>query len=227
MSNTSISVHVIVEGKTEELFVKEVLAPYLGGRGIFMYASQVSKSGQKGGDVKFSRIKRDIRAYLTQRPDTYITTLIDYYGVKEWPAYDDVPPNATPAQIAKIVNTAAKERVDNEFERWDSRNRFIPYMAIHEFEALLFSDSAVLARSLGVSESDIEDVLSSCDGPEAINNSPQTAPSKRLDSWSSFCKFPKTTAGIQIAKEIGIDTMRQKCHLFDEWLKQIESIGNR
>jgi hypothetical protein len=227
MSNSSIVVYAIVEGKTEEQFVKDVLAPYLGDRGIFMYASQVTKSGEKGGDVKFSRVKRDIRGYLTQQADTYVTTLIDYYGVKEWPATQDVRPNATPAEIADIINTETKRIVDSEFERWDSSNRFIPYMAIHEFEALLFSDSAILARSLGVAKSKIDAVLSSCDGPEAINNSPQTAPSKRLDSWSDRRKFPKTTDGIQIAKEIGIETMRQECHLFDEWLTRIESIGNR
>ena len=41
----------IVEGATEEKFINSILAPYLGYRNIGMHATQVSKPGQKGGDV--------------------------------------------------------------------------------------------------------------------------------------------------------------------------------
>ncbi len=116
MSNY-IEVIVIVEGKTEQIFVESILAPYLGYNGheadlvlaqiclttnlkinligyvlfhiknIGMKATQVSKPGQKGGDVRFSRVKKDLRNHLKQRSDTYISTFVDYYGIKEWLGY--------------------------------------------------------------------------------------------------------------------------------------------
>ena len=39
---------------------------------------------------------------------------------------------------------------------------------------------------------------------------PETAPSKRLDAWTNG-QYGKTTTGIVIAEEIGIDKMRQAC----------------
>ena len=219
-----IEVMVIVEGKTEEMFVKLLLAPYLRSKNIFMHATQVSKTGQKGGDVKFSRIKNDLRLHLKQRSDTYVTTLVDYYGVKEWPGLDAVPPRATPAQIAQVVNGATKARIEALFADQRADYRFIPYMAIHEFESLLFSNSTVLAEELNIDQETVDAVLRRFGEPEAINNSRQTAPSKRLDQWHPDGEFPKTTMGIAIAKEIGIPTMREMCPLFNKWLTTLETI---
>lgn len=217
-------VMAIVEGKTEEMFVKSLLAPYLGDKNIFMHATQVSKPGQKGGDVKFSRVKNDLGLHLKQRTDTYVTTLVDYYGVKEWPGVDAVPPGATPARIAQIVNDATKSTVKRLFKDQRADYRFIPYMAIHEFESLLFSNSTALADELGIDPEEVDSVLEQFEGPEAINDSPETAPSKRLDNWSPNGKFPKTTAGIAIANKIGIPAMRNMCPLFNEWISTFETI---
>ena len=84
--------------------------------------------------------------------------------------------------------------------------------------------SSAISEELGVSKADIDSVLKKCGEPEAINNSPQTAPSKRLDSWSRNNKFLKTTTGISIAKTIGISLMREKCPLFNTWLATFETI---
>ena len=62
-----VEVMAIVEGSTEETFINRILAPYLSHRNIGMRATQVSKPGEKGGDVKFSRVKNDIRLHLKQR----------------------------------------------------------------------------------------------------------------------------------------------------------------
>jgi len=77
MSNY-IEVIAIVEGKTEQIFIESILAPYIGHKNIGIRATQVSKPGQKGGDVRFSRVKRDLEHNLRQRTDTYVTTFIDY-----------------------------------------------------------------------------------------------------------------------------------------------------
>lgn len=219
-----INVIAIVEGKTEQFFIERILAPYIGHKKIGIRATQVSKPGQKGGDVRFSRAKRDLELHLKQRSDTYVTTFIDYYGTKEWPGLDLVSPKALPAQIAKTVNEATKTQVVSLFSEQQAERRFIPFVAVHEFEALLFSDTGILARQLGIDESKVVTVISECGSPEAINNNPLTAPSKRLDAWSANGKFLKTTMGVTIAKKIGIEKIRNKCPLFNEWLKIFEEI---
>lgn len=214
----------IVEGKTEQIFIQKILAPYLGNRNIGVHATQVSKPGQKGGDVQFSRVKKDLELHLKQRPDTYVTTLIDYYGTKEWPGLELVPTQASPAQIAKIINDSTRIVVASLFPDQQAERRFIPYIAVHEFEALLFSDVGILSCHLGIDPSLVETVITRCGSPEAINNSPMTAPSKRLNAWSPNQNFLKTTMGIAIAEAIGIEKMRDSCPLFDTWLSIFEEI---
>jgi Domain of unknown function (DUF4276) len=218
-----IEVIAIVEGKTEQVFVERLLVPYLAEKNIYMNATQVSKPGEKGGDVRFVRVKRDLGLHLKQRADTYVTTLIDYYGTKEWPGLETLATNLSPSQIAQHLNDAVQQEVNDLFPDQRPSDRFIPFMALHEFEALLFSDSEALASGLNIDEGEITAVLEECGEPEAINNSPQTAPSKRLDKWANG-KFGKTTTGIAIAQEIGIPKMREKCPLFNAWLEQFEAL---
>lgn len=131
-----INVVAIVEGKTEQIFIEQILRPYLAEKMIFVSVTQVTKPGQKGGDVRFSRIKKDLELHLKQRQDTYVTTLVDYYGTKEWPGLDKVAANWRPDQIAQCINDATREEVNAFFGQQQSDRRFVPFMAMHEFEAL-------------------------------------------------------------------------------------------
>ena len=219
-----IEVMVLVEGKTEEIFINKVLSPYLSSQNIYMYPTQLSKPGQKGGDVRFSRAQKDIGKHLKQRSDTFVTTFIDYYGIKEWPGIETVSPGATPSEIARTINEATKTEIVNLFAEWRADKRFVPYVAVYEFEALLFSDSEVLSAKLNINKEQIEQVLAEHGDPEGVNDNRETAPSKRLDAWSANGKFAKTTTGIIIAQEIGIPKIRAKCHIFDNWLTSLENI---
>ena len=143
-----IEVIAIVEGRTEQIFIAEILVPYLAAKKIYIRATQVSKPGQKGGDVRFDRVQKDIGLHLKQRSDTYITTLVDYYGIKSWPGLENVPSGATPGVISTILHKATSDAVQAVYTQQRAEVRFVPYMAIHEFEALLFSDTTVLASSL-------------------------------------------------------------------------------
>ncbi|HMU66444.1 MAG TPA: DUF4276 family protein [Cellvibrionaceae bacterium] len=219
-----VEVLAIVEGKTEQIFIEAILAPYFAEKGIYLRATQVSKPGQKGGDVKFSRTIKDIGNHLKQRSDTYVATFVDYYGIKEWPGLDKVPPQASPTKIAEVVNLETCLLVATTYPELQTHTRYIPYLAVHEFEALLFSCSETLAAKLSIKLEQVEKVLSDCGEPEAINNSPITAPSKRLDAWVIGGKFKKTSAGISIASSIGISKMREKCPVFNTWLLALERL---
>ncbi len=218
-----IEIMAIVEGSTERNFIKELLQPYLSKKNIFITPIMASKAGQKGGDIKFTRIKKDIEIHLKQRSDIYITLMIDFYGIAEWKNLDEARQRNSPSDKANIINKAIQEEIEKLLPAYNSKKRFIPYVSIHEFEALLFSNSDLLAKGLNIDINNIEKILSECGEPEMINNSENTAPSKRLDLLTNN-KFKKTITGIEIAKSIGIEKMKEKCPLFKNWLCSIEGL---
>jgi len=220
--NKYMEVIALVEGRTEQIFVERILAPYLSNKNIYMTATQISKPGQKGGDVKFSRAERDIGRFLKQRSDTYVTQFFDFYGLKEWPELGSIK-NQSHTEKVHLLNKAALLQIAQRYEGFQAQERFIPFMAMHEFEALLFSDEAILANALAIDVNAVKAIVESCGEPEKINNNPATAPSKRLDQLKPSGKFKKATEGIFIAEQIGIDKIRQRCPLFNEWLTQLES----
>ena len=216
----------LVEGPTEKIFIADILVPYLAMKGVFMTPIIISKPGQKGGDVKFARVKNDIELHLKQRPDTYLTLFVDYYGIKnDWPGLEEAKEQSTPNSKAERINHATKANVNKLFRDCDSERRFIPYVAMHEFEALLFSEPQKLAEQLNVSQSKIDRILSECGEPENIDDSPFTAPSKRLEDLSD--RFKKTSTGITIAKAIGLTKIRESCPIFTSWLRSVEDLRRR
>lgn len=222
MSNF-MEVIVIAEGYTEKRFMDEILSPYMAGKNIFMQTPLVGKPGKKGGDVRFSRVARDIEMHLKQRKNTFVSTFVDYYGIKkDWPGLDDARKCNSPKAIADAMNLATRKKVVSAFADQGADDRFIPFIAVHEFEALLFSDSEILASQLNVDISMIEKILNDCGEPERINNSPDSTPSRRLKRL--YAPYKKKTTGITIANLIGIEKIRRNCPLFDEWLSALEKL---
>ena len=153
MSN-GIYLHCIVEGATEKRFVDEVLAPYLATRGIYVTSSENITSVShgritgRGGDIRFSRLEHQITKFLKGRAGLYVATFADYYGVHEWPGLDRIPENAMPGEIAAILNQAAIDKLVNDEPQLRCDSRYLPFTAVHEFEALLFSNPDVLEREI-------------------------------------------------------------------------------
>ncbi|MBA4366186.1 MAG: hypothetical protein C0403_00915 [Desulfobacterium sp.] len=213
----------LVEGQTERIFIADMLVPYLSTRGVYMTPIIISKPGQKGGDIRFARVKNDIELHLKQRRDTYLTLFIDFYGIKsDWPGLEEAKQQTTPSRKALKINSATKIRVEELFEGYHVDIRFIPYISMHEFEALLFSEPQKLAELLHVSQAKIEKILTDCGGPENIDDSPMKAPSKRLEKLSAGYK--KTSTGIAIARSIGLIKIRESCPIFNDWLTAVENL---
>jgi hypothetical protein len=216
----------IVEGQTEAIFINDLITPYLAQKGIFLTPIVVSKPGQKGGDIRFARVKRDLELHLKQRHDTYVTLFVDYYGIRnDWPGIEEARRKKLPAKIAEIVNRATMDAVQSLFGDTDPVRRFIPYVAVHEFETLLFSDAEILAAELGVEPARVNAILAECGEPEKINNSSETAPSKRIEALND--RFKKTSTGIAVARAVGLSKMRSACPLFNEWMTTLESLPAR
>ncbi len=223
--NNFTEVIAIVEGKTEQDFIRKVVAPYLHNKGIYITPVQVSKPGGKGGDVKFSRVKNDFHNHLSQRSDTLVTTFLDLYGLKEWPDLDAVKLEPNYENMIERLYSSTDKALKEIFDSRTVEQRIIPFFAIYEFEALLFSSPEKLAEKLACSHESISRILTACKEPEQINNSPQTAPSKRLNTLAPRGHFKKASEGVAIASEIGIDTMREKCPQFNQWLERLVNIA--
>ena len=58
--------------------------------------------------------------------------------------------------------------------------------------------------------------------PEDINNSPKTAPSKRI--LGAVKSYSKVLDGNCVAMDIGLERMRQRCSHFNEWVSEMEKI---
>lgn len=209
---------VICEGPTEQEFCNVVLAPHLEKFDIEVVAPVVKKSN--GGIVPWTSLRPQIMNHLREN-GAIVTMLVDYYGIKEHYNF--------PGWVESLGIVNKQERIHFLIERMkedipeDMRYRFIPYIQLHEFEGLLFSDIMAFKESFDESEAnlyEIESVMTQFDTPEDINNSPATAPSKRL--IVAIPGYNKIVYGSILAELIGIEKIRSKCPLFDEWISTLE-----
>ena len=213
---------VLVEGQTEERFVKDVLCPHLWPRGIDTIPKVVTtkrvKRGPdfKGGITDYQKAENDLRRLLNDTGVASVTTLIDYYGLPtDFPGVNSRP-HGTPYDRAR--------HVEEEWAGAINHARFHPYLMVHEFEALLFAKPDVLSRALYRSDllPELERIRNSFPTPEDINDDPETAPSKRI--LNILPGYQKTLYGPLVSKRTGIETLRRECAHFDEWLKWLEGL---
>lgn len=224
--NSWIRINIIVEGQTEETFVNKILAEFFATQNRVLSCSKVTLGSSKGGFSKtngYKNPREDILRWLQQDKTAFVTTMFDFYGLpNDFPGKSDLKQNMTNLEKVKLLETALEQDINND--------RFIPYIQLHEYEALLFSDIEKLDGILTGQGSQkpqldkLKKILASVDSPEDINDSILTAPSKRLEQIYSKV-YQKRTAGPIAAKAIGLNTIRAKCRHFSDWLSKLESIN--
>lgn len=213
---------LLVEGQTEERFVKDVLAPYFWPKDLFLTATMLVtkkvKAGPnfKGGVTTFGKLENDIKRVLRSAGDALVTTLIDYYGPpKDTPGLETRPANGTPTERVK--------HVEDEITRHFNDPRLSTFLALHEFEAWLFSDGTSLPRVVNADDSGAEKfaaLQASFKTPEDINEGQSTAPSKRIEQL--FPAYRKPLHGPLTAERISLDQIRAKCSHVAQWLDMLE-----
>lgn len=217
-------VHVICEGQTEEAFVKELLVERFAHLGIYLMPVLIGRPGHKGGNFKFDRLFPDVRNRLLADQNCYCTTLFDFYGLPQsFPGKTAVDAQAPMDAKAKALEEALVEALTSKIGQ-DAMRRFIPYVQMYEFEALLFSDPERMAQGMDHAHlaPTFAKITGQFDSPEHINNSPQTAPSKRIEDF--IIGYEKPLLGTLAALEVGLDAMRDKCLRFDNWLTRLEAL---
>lgn len=221
---------VHVEGQTEEVFVNEALAPYLFDRGYTSVSARLLGNSRlrarRGGIASWNVVRSDIANHLKQDSGALATTIVDYYalpaGTNGWPGRDASSALAL-SEKASLIESAVSADLGAFMGAEFSLGRFVPYIAMHEFEGLLFSDCAGFADGLGkpALRSHLEEVRNAFESPEHINDSPLTAPSKRVLAIDPT--YQKTLHGPLAALYIGIDAIRAQCPGFERWIARLEA----
>ena len=208
---------IICEGQTEGEFVRKLLVPHLQAFGIDAYATPLTAGSkqQRGGNVSVPRLAKHI-SNVYHNSD-FTTTLVDYYGFKNIKG-------RSKAQLEQAILNEAQTLITRNFKPHCVR----PYVQMHEFEALLFSDISKF-ELLGdnwnnKSKTRLQQIYDDFETPEDINNSAQAAPSKRLDDIFPGYGKNKTFYGPLIAEDIGLAKIRQECPLFNNWIGQLEKL---
>ena len=93
---------------------------------------------------------------------------------------------------------------------------------MHEFEGLLFSDPDRFARGIGRLDLSpkLQAVRDEFSTPEEINDSLDTAPSRRVRNLYEGDQKP--LMGVLAVEAIGLDAIRKECPLFSGWIEALE-----
>jgi hypothetical protein len=217
-------VHVLVEGQTEEAFVNRVVNPELAPRRIHLIpivlSTKRTKDGHKfrGGVSKFARMRRDLLRLLGDSSAAAVTTMVDYYGLPgDFPGLDDLPKDDAYARVSHLEEALRRDLDDR---------RLIPYLSLHEFEALVLADPRGLASTFpderGLA-SHFDRLLTDFDSPEEINDGETTHPAARLAA--RLPRYQKTLHGPLITARLGLSRLRGACPHFNAWIARLEALG--
>ena len=219
---------ITTEGQAEQKFVRAVLTPHLYQFQIYADARPVLTSKDKkahkefrGGLKDYQKPKQDILTWMKEdnNLECRFTTMFDLYALpNDFPGYANAQRKRDPYERVKVL--------ENEMKKDINDRRFIPYIQVHEFEALILADPKQLGWEYLEHERPINNLITmvGTQNPELINDNPETAPSKRI--IREIPEYDKVTAGVSVAEKIGINNMRNKCRHFNEWLQKLEKLGN-
>ena len=217
-------VTVVCEGRTEQVFVADILSAALLDRGLFIEPRLIPTSaGARGGALSGQRVLRFLRDVLRQRRDTYVTTFFDLYGLpSDFPGFAASPHD--PLERASAIEDSFRDEVVRI--AGCRPDRFLPHIQPYEFEALLFADPAQFGRVLpewSQAAGRLEAVRHGASSPEHINDGPRTHPAARLEQ--QLRGYRKVRHGVAVAARIGLDRMRAECRHFAAWLARIEALA--
>lgn len=211
-------IYVYCEGQTEEAFTKRLLYPHFIAKDIYVIpiicrTKEGPQGIHRGGIVDYNKVVKEVKRYCSQHPNEKVTSFIDYYGLNNLP---------------QIVTSSNKyvliKNLESTFSNDVGCNNFIPYISLHEFESLLFSDPTQFGYLNTKAVVKFNDILAEFgNNPEFINNGKDTAPSKRI--LKEIGNYGKILDGNRIAEHISLAGIRQHCHHFSQWITTIENLA--
>lgn len=210
---------IVCEGPTEVEFCKDVLFPFFIDKNIIIQTPKIKRSG--GGIVPWTILKREIETHLRHDKSALVTSLLDYYGIRDYhelPQWDASKNIKDKSKRMDMLETAMQGDIAE-----DIRSRYLPYLQLHEFEGLLFNNVKVFTENIPDSDlldkAELKRIIEEFPNPELINDSLYTAPSKRL--LRLIRGYNKIVYGAILAQEIGLTRIRKKCPRFDAWVDRL------
>ncbi len=172
---------------------------------------------------RYETVRRDLTRWMKedQSVDARFSTMFDLYALdRRFPGFDEAKGENDARKKVRMLEEAFAQDIDDP--------RFIPYLQLHEFEALILSAPERFDCYFLTHEQQIAGLQTLCekyDSPEEINDNPQTAPSRRIINEIPEYADVKPTAGSVIAREIGLPKMRERCPHFDKWVTTLEGLN--
>lgn len=213
---TNRNVYIYCEGPTEESFIHEIIAPYL--RRFQIYAQPIICTSKrtatkkyKGGVSSYGKLKKELSMLCSVHKNEYLTTMFDFYGMpQDTPLIDHKNPD-----IYNRVNDIEKA-INQDL----GASNCCFNLVLHEFETLLFSDAEAFSIVFDDKRAkQIQKIRAQFPNPEYINNSVETAPSKRI--ISIIPDYKKIVNGTELSGLIGIDQIMKECPHFCQWIEKI------
>lgn len=214
---------IVCEGPTEHEFCTGVLGPALLKHGVYVDAPLIKRS--QGGIVSWSNIRSQIIRHLHEA-GAYVSLLVDYYGIKDsfsFPGWKESQGIADKHERMRFLFERMSDDLPDELS-----SRFVPYIQLHEFECLIFSDLSVITQNFDAKEVNmeiLERAVKEFANPEEINTRPDLAPSKRL--MAAITGYNKIIYGYCLAYDIGLDRILERCPMFAEWYHTLSKINQR
>ncbi|TAF98159.1 MAG: DUF4276 family protein [Cytophagia bacterium] len=225
-----VRLNITTEGPSEMEFAKKYLAEYLAPFGVIVDARSVMTSKNRfkkyrGGLSSYERVKNDVLNWIkeeSKNEGVFFTTMFDLYALpNDFPNFETSLKQKNPYTRIEFLEKSLSDDIN-------VRN-FIPYLQLHEFEALLLANPKNLAVEYDNAETKIqqlEHLLSTHQGnPELINTGTETAPSKQIIKLIPEYKGNKVTVGVHLAGFDGIGFLKQKCPHFDKWVTKLEQLS--
>ena len=209
-----INIGVVCEGQTETDFMKQLNKKYFNKINISLKPVGINEE-QKNieGNISIARVVD----FLHKHSNMYniLTTFIDFYRLK----------NKDNKKVSELEEEIKKEFYkDNKYKN----KNLIPYIQMHETEALWFSDINAIIQVKNANKQQQEGlskIIEKYKNPEDINDSYETAPSKRLENI--FGDYSKVIDGKGISNKISINIFIEKCPRFSKWVNKITNLQKK
>ncbi len=228
---------IICEGRTEANLVNNLLSEYFLNKFTTFPVTLPNGQNPLGGDSKggwrssdgYSHALVEIRDIISLHKQNIITTFFDLYRFpSDIPCYEKAKAVNDPSEKARIYESQLK----SDILKLGINSNFFPYIQPYEFEAFLFADPEIAALEIANDENSMKNIMlkmqmvtKNYPTPEHINSG--TPPSKKMqDIVPNFKRYKAGRWGFswKIAKEIGIENIRERCRHFNDWICMLEEL---
>lgn len=223
--------HILCEGQSEQAFVAKVLRPYLLPYNIIARPTLLvtnRKLDTRGGMISYEQVKRDLRNLILSAKDTvyekhFFTTMFDLYALP----YDFPGFRTDDTDCYGVVRD-----IETGFAADMGCAHFIPYIELHEFEALVLCNLEALKVEYPLASKNIDKLNTEWrkqyqNQAELVNTHWESSPSRRIcKALVNMYHYNKPKMAVIATSAKGIDSLRTDCPHFNQWIEKLTLLKN-